>query len=68
VIAHRLSSIQNADQIVLLKDGRIEDKGTQAELLKYSSHYRELWQAHIGAKTWAAGKSTEGGFTYVSDN
>lgn len=53
VIAHRLSTIQNADQIVLLKKGRIEAVGSQAELLKNSLLYGDMWNAHIGAKTWA---------------
>ena len=61
VIAHRLSTIQNADQIVLLKDGEVADVGTQAELLERSSLYQSLWQTHIGARTWAAGKTAEGG-------
>jgi ATP-binding cassette subfamily B protein len=68
VIAHRLSTIQNADQIVLLKNGHVETVGTQSELLEQSGLYRELWQAHIGARAWAAGKTTGGGFAYVSDN
>lgn len=56
VIAHRLSTIQNAGQIVVLKDGKIEDTGTQAELLKKCPLYRDMWQAHIGAKNWAVSK------------
>lgn len=53
VIAHRLSTIQNADQIVLLKSGHVDAIGTQEELLKNSSLYADMWNAHIGAKTWA---------------
>ncbi len=53
VIAHRLSTIRNADNIVVLKSGRIEAEGTQESLLEYCPLYRELWQAHIGAKNWA---------------
>jgi ATP-binding cassette subfamily B protein len=68
VIAHRLSTIQNADQIVLLKNGCVETVGTQSELLEQSGLYRELWQAHIGTRAWAAGKATGGGLAYVSDN
>ena len=68
VIAHRLSTIKNADQIVLLKDGHISDIGTQQELLERSSLYKELWQSHIGAKTWAAGKPVDGFTEYVKNN
>ena len=53
VIAHRLSTIKNADRIVVLNNGRIEDMGTQEELMERSALYRRMWQAHIGAKSWA---------------
>lgn len=59
VIAHRLSTIKNADNIVVLNDGRIIDQGTQEELLKSSALYREMWQAHIGAKNWAVSAAEE---------
>ena len=53
VIAHRLSTIQNADNIVVLKNGRIEAAARQKELLESCPLYRDMWQAHIGAKSWA---------------
>ena len=53
VIAHRLSTIKNADSIVVLKNGRIEASGRQEELLENCPLYRDMWQAHIGAKNWA---------------
>ena len=53
VIAHRLSTVQNADQIVVLEKGQIVDQGTQRELLSRCSLYQALWAAHIGAQTWA---------------
>lgn len=56
VIAHRLSTIKDADRIVLLKNGQIEAAGTHEELLYNSELYRGMWKAHIGAKSWAAGK------------
>ena len=55
VIAHRLSTIQNADQIVLIKNGRIDAQGTHAELLEESLLYKNMWEAHIGARNWQAG-------------
>ena len=56
VIAHRLSTIKNADNIVVLKDGNIEAQGTQEELLEKCPLYRNMWEAHIGAKNWSVGK------------
>ena len=53
VIAHRLSTIRNADKIVVLKNGSIVAEGTQEQLLDTCPLYRDMWQAHIGAKNWA---------------
>ena len=53
VIAHRLSTIRNADNIVVLKQGQVVAQGTQEQLLQSCPLYQEMWQAHIGAKSWA---------------
>ena len=50
VIAHRLSTITGADNIVVVQDGRIAAQGRHEQLLENSALYREMWQAHIGAK------------------
>ena len=52
VIAHRLNTIQNADQIILLNQGRIEEMGTHAELLAKKGHYYEMVQEQEKAKKW----------------
>lgn len=68
VIAHRLSTIRSADQIVVLKKGAIEAKGTQEELLEICPLYRDMWQAHIGARNWAVssgGTLEKGGEKHV---
>lgn len=53
VIAHRLSTVQNADQIVVLEKGQIVDQGTQSELLSRCPLYQTLWAAHVGVRNWA---------------
>ncbi|MBR5115598.1 MAG: ABC transporter ATP-binding protein, partial [Lachnospiraceae bacterium] len=45
VIAHRLSTVQNADRIALIEDGRIREEGTRTELLHMNGEYAALEQA-----------------------
>ena len=52
VIAHRLSTVKDADKIVVLNGGRVEAVGTHEELLEASTLYKKMWSAHIGAKRW----------------
>ena len=59
VIAHRLSTIRNADNIVVLKSGQIVAQGTQEQLLESCPLYRDMWQAHIGAKSWAVSSAAK---------
>ncbi|NUP24697.1 MAG: ABC transporter ATP-binding protein [Streptomyces sp.] len=42
VVAHRISTVQDADLIVVVDDGRIVDRGTHEELLSHSTLYQEL--------------------------
>ena len=44
VIAHRLSTVRRADQIVVVEHGTILEKGTHDDLLKTDGHYAKLWQ------------------------
>ena len=55
VIAHRLSTVTDADCIYVVKDGRIEDHGTHEELLGRHGLYEAMWQAHIAARDDAEG-------------
>ncbi len=60
VIAHRLSTICHAENIVLLENGRIVAKGRQEELLENCPLYKNMWNAHIGAKEWAVSSEEKG--------
>ena len=50
VIAHRLSTVKNADRLYVIRDGIIEEQGTHDELLKNGGLYSSMWSAHISAK------------------
>lgn len=54
VIAHRLNTIQHADQIILLNQGKIEEIGTHTGLMKKKGHYYEMIQEQKKAKVWIA--------------
>jgi len=45
VVSHRLSTVADADQIIVLRDGRVEATGRHAELLETSGTYRDLAEA-----------------------
>ncbi|MDG5786008.1 ABC transporter ATP-binding protein [Evansella sp. AB-P1] len=47
VIAHRLNTIQQADQILILRDGEIIERGTHASLLKEKGFYSELYHSQL---------------------
>jgi ATP-binding cassette, subfamily B, heavy metal transporter len=44
VIAHRLSTVVNADRIIVLKDGEIAEQGTHGELIARGDLYAEMWE------------------------
>jgi ATP-binding cassette subfamily B protein len=47
-IAHRLSTIRSADQILVIKQGRIVERGTHEELLDHEGEYRQLYEVQFG--------------------
>lgn len=50
VIAHRLSTVMDADCIYVIKDGNIDDAGTHEELLSHHGLYETMWNAHMEVK------------------
>jgi ATP-binding cassette subfamily B protein len=50
-IAHRLSTVQDADRILVLHHGRVAEEGRHAELLKRAGLYARLWELAVRART-----------------
>ncbi len=51
VIAHRLSTVENADQIIVLHAGKIVESGTHEALIARQGHYAGLYRMQFGAET-----------------
>ena len=53
MIAHRLSTVRNADVILVVRDGKIVEQGTHKELLKKQGYYYELYTRQYEDETTA---------------
>lgn len=49
IVAHRISAVRNADEIIYLKDGHVAERGTHEELLRKKGLYYETYVAQYGA-------------------
>ena len=47
IIAQRISSVQDADMIVIMNDGKIDAVGTHEQLIKSSEIYREIYTSQV---------------------
>lgn len=56
MIAHRLSTVKKADQILVVKDGKIEERGTHEELLSKNGLYGAMWAEYQKAAVWKVEK------------
>ena len=52
VIAHRLKSIMEADNVIVLKEGKIIEEGVHEELLEKDGEYKSLWDLQFEAESW----------------
>ncbi|MCG8570785.1 MAG: ABC transporter ATP-binding protein/permease [Spirochaetes bacterium] len=58
IIAHRLYTITDVDQILVINAGKIEERGTHQDLLKKNGLYTRLWKIHAAARNWDIGKES----------
>lgn len=56
MIAHRLSTVQDADLILVFKDGKIIERGTHDELLSEGGTYAAMWNDYQTSISWKVGK------------
>lgn len=47
IVSHRISTIQDADEIIVLEDGVVEERGTHEELLNLNGQYRDLYEKQL---------------------
>ena len=52
MIAHRLSTVVNADRIIVLDSGRVAEEGTHAELVQKDGLYARMWKDYNQAVKW----------------
>ncbi|KKX50166.1 hypothetical protein L950_0212130 [Sphingobacterium sp. IITKGP-BTPF85] len=58
VIAHKLATIKNADQIIVLNNGGIAEKGTHEALVQQDGIYRKMWEIQQKSNGWKVNKDS----------
>lgn len=51
IVAHSFSSVIKADEIIVLSENKVIERGTHEDLLKNGNMYSEFWNTHIGMNT-----------------
>jgi ABC-type multidrug transport system fused ATPase/permease subunit len=67
VIAHRLGTIRNADNIIVLKEGRVAEEGTHDELLARNGTYADMWNMQLHSTSSSASQVSLTGLVSSSD-
>jgi ATP-binding cassette subfamily B protein len=52
IIAHRLSTVTQADQILVIDEGQIVERGTHPQLVEVQGLYRRMWDTYSQARQW----------------
>lgn len=55
VIAHRLSTIRHADEIIVLHQGEIKERGTHEQLMQMNGHYKNWWICRLFPERFSGG-------------
>ncbi len=55
MIAHRLTTIRNADRIFVLREGHVEERGTHDTLVAQSGLYAKMWKDYQTSISWKVG-------------
>ena len=56
MIAHRLSTVTDADCIYVLKDGKIAESGSHDQLVAQNGIYTHMWENYNKSVSWKVGK------------
>ena len=59
MIAHRLTSVQNADEILVIENGKIVEQGTHQELVEKNGNYTRMWNEYQQSVKWTIGKEAQ---------
>lgn len=59
MIAHRLSTVENADEILVFNDGKIIERGNHKALLELNGRYASMWNDYQTSVKWKVGKEVK---------
>jgi len=59
MIAHRLSTVRSANNIIVVSGGRVEEQGTHDELVNKQGRYRNMWNTYTKTASWIMGTGKE---------